>query len=310
LSLFKPIAEAYKHMKNHTRISPLTLFLLAALPLLLLSCAPPSEDDKPSIPSPPNDWRIGNDVRLCKGTQIREAPAVSSCYHTIVPENNWVVRVIGGPVHTNNDGKTWYDTSRRAAGDPSGGTGWVNIQQTAICPAPDEGGTRCPYSVQPTPTPPTIIIDPKDNIVERILKALDPLLSWWLYQPVPAKIAVVIVALLLLPTTRRLNVIGGTLLGDIARAILLGVALGGIADLTRPYWQDAWTSIVGGTTGFDLAVLLLIAPLLWWALGFVSRIASRAIGIIILLVLFLILLAFVAPDRLEALLDAISGIRK
>lgn len=297
-------------MKNRTRIMPLTLLLLAALPLLLLSCAPPSTGNPstPSTPSPPNDWRIGSDVRLCQGTQIREGPGLGFCYHTIVPENNWVVRVTGGP-QTSDDGKIWYDTSRRAAGDPSGGTGWVNIQQTAACPAPDEGGTRCPYSVQPTPTP-TTIIDIDDNIVERILKTLDPLLSWWLGQPLPVKIGVVIVAILLIPTTRRLNVVGGTALGDIARAILLGIALGGIADLTRPYWQDAWIALVGGTTGFDLAILLLIAPLLWWALGFVSRIASRAIGVAVLIILLLLLLAFIAPDRLEALLDAISGVRK
>lgn len=291
-------------MKNHTRTNLLTLFLLAALPLLLLSCAPPSEDDKPSTPSPPNDWRIGNDVRLCKGTQIREAPAVNSCYHTRVPENNWVVRVTGGP-QTSSDGRTWYDTSRRAAGDPSGGTGWVNIQQTANCPAPDEAGTRCPYSVQRDDPP-----DEDENIIQKLMRMLNPLLSWWLYQPLPVKIGVVIVAILLLPTTRRLNIIGGTALGDIARAILLGVALGGIADLTRAYWQDAWIALVGGTTGFDLAILLLIAPLLWWALGFVSRIASRVIGIIVLVVLLLLLLAFVAPDRLEALLNVISGVRR
>lgn len=292
-------------MKNHTTTRPLTLFLLAALPFLLVSCAPPSEEDSPSTPSPPNDWRIGNDVRLCKGTQIREAPNVESCYHTRVPENNWVVRVIGGPVRTDADGKTWYDTSRAAAGDPSGGTGWVNIEQTANCPAPDEGGTRCPYSVQRDDPP-----GGRLNIIERILETLQPLLSWWLYQPLPVKIGVVIVAIFLLPTTRRLNVIGGTVLGDVARAILLGVALGGIADLTRPYWQDAWIALVGGTTGFDLAVLLLIAPLLWWALGFVSRIASRVIGIVVLVVLLLLLLAFVAPDRLQGLFDAISGIRR
>jgi len=61
--------------------------------------------------------------------------------HTHVPEDNWAVMVIDGPRIA--DGAIWWDTSRRAAGDPSGGTGWVRM---------DQNDTDC-FSPAPNPMP-------------------------------------------------------------------------------------------------------------------------------------------------------------
>jgi len=51
------------------------------------------------------------------------------------------VMVIDGPRIA--DGAIWWDTSRRAAGDPSGGTGWVRM---------DQNDTDC-FSPAPNPMP-------------------------------------------------------------------------------------------------------------------------------------------------------------
>jgi hypothetical protein len=79
-------------------------------------------------------WAIGNIVGLCKGTEIREGPGFGYRVHTIVPENDWAVKIIDGPRYA--DGEEWWDTSRREAGDPSGGTGWVYRRQAESCRAP------------------------------------------------------------------------------------------------------------------------------------------------------------------------------
>ena len=70
-----------------------------------------------------SDWNVGMTIGLRAGTCIREGPGLNYRAHTRVPEDNWTVMVIDGPRQAT--GKTWYDTSRKAAGDPSGGTGWV-----------------------------------------------------------------------------------------------------------------------------------------------------------------------------------------
>jgi RHS repeat-associated protein len=75
---------------------------------------------------------VGQIVELCEGTHIYQGPGLTYPYHTIVPENNWAVKVIGGPV--NVDGEAWWDTSRAEAGDPSGGTGWVMQTEAETCP--------------------------------------------------------------------------------------------------------------------------------------------------------------------------------
>lgn len=107
-----------------------------ALLLLLLALSalgtPPARAD---------EWGVGNIVGLCRGTEIREGPGFGYRVHTIVPEDNWAVKIIDGPRYV--DGEEWWDTSRRAAGDPSGGTGWVYRRQAESCRAP-----------APTPPPP------------------------------------------------------------------------------------------------------------------------------------------------------------
>ena len=85
-----------------------------------------------------NTWAVGQIVGLCKGTHIRHGPGYSYDYHTIVPENDWAVKVIDGPRVV--DGKTWWDTSRREAGDPSGGTGWVEQGEADSCLGGGGGG--------------------------------------------------------------------------------------------------------------------------------------------------------------------------
>lgn len=291
-------------MRSLTNSLRVAFLILAALPLMLVSSEAASAGTSLSSPLAKNDWKIGNIVVLCQGTQIRQGPGLGYCYHTIVPENDWAVKVINGPKL--RDGRTWYDTSRKEAGDPSGGTGWVNIEQADTCPAANEGGIKCEDvpGTQATPTPsPT----PPGKLKIEIPKALNDLLRWWLGEPIPVKIGVVVVAFILLPATRRLGALGSWIMVNLVRAILWGIILGGLADLTRTYWQSAWVGFAGGSSGFDLAVLLLIAPLLWWALGFVSRIATRAIGIVVLVILLLLLLAFVAPDRFNALLSTLQG---
>lgn len=82
-----------------------------------------------------DSWAVGNLIGLNCGTEIRTGPGLE--VHTIVPEDNWTVMIIGGP--RLEGGQTWWDTSRAAAGDPSGGTGWVAQEQSeaATC---DGGG--------------------------------------------------------------------------------------------------------------------------------------------------------------------------
>ena len=84
-----------------------------------------------------NNWAVGNTVGLCAGTDIRTGSGFGFPVHTVVPEDNWVVVVIDGPRFI--DG-AWWDIDRAAAGDPSGGTGWVYQSQADSCPAAGGGG--------------------------------------------------------------------------------------------------------------------------------------------------------------------------
>jgi len=89
------------------------------------------------LATPSNDWAVGNIVLLCEGTEIHEGSGDEYPVHTVVPEDDWAVKVIGGPRIVS--GETWWDTSRYEAGDPSGGTGWIKQSQAeASCSGDDD----------------------------------------------------------------------------------------------------------------------------------------------------------------------------
>ena len=96
------------------------------------------------LPVQADDWWVGKIVGLCKGTHIYYGPDESYGYHTIVPEDDWAVKIIGGP---RGD---WWDTSRREAGDPSGGTGWVKKSEAESC--------KQPSPPQPPPSPAQVVL--------------------------------------------------------------------------------------------------------------------------------------------------------
>lgn len=92
-----------------------------------------------SVPPPPppppepsgcvvegGSWSVGKVVGLAAGTKIYEGSGFGFRAHTLVPHDNWAVKIIGGPREAN--GWEWWDTSRKAC-DPSGGTGWVPYRQ-------------------------------------------------------------------------------------------------------------------------------------------------------------------------------------
>ena len=74
---------------------------------------------------PPLVWAVDTTVGVCAGTGIWQGPDIA--LHTIVDEDNWNVYVTEGPVYSG--GRTWWNTSRFLAGDPSGGTGWISEEQ-------------------------------------------------------------------------------------------------------------------------------------------------------------------------------------
>ena len=86
------------------------------------------------------DWERGKLIGLRAGTCIREGPGLNYRAHTQVPEDNWTVMVIDGSRTTGSE--VWYDTSRKAAGDPrrrhglgDGGLERPRLQLAGHCPA-------------------------------------------------------------------------------------------------------------------------------------------------------------------------------
>jgi len=182
-----------------------------------------------SIAEAQNDWRVGEIVGLREGTCIREGPGFNYPAHTRVPENDWAVMVIGGPRRA--DGKTWFDTSRATAGDPSGGTGWVDRSQTDMCPAEDTGPPRT------------------GSWIERLR-------SWWRNQTGSAKwVFALVVLAVLVGAWHRLSLSVFSLL----RVFLLGLIIWWIADQTRDVWEPSWWDTVGRDAP-DLAILLGLIP--------------------------------------------------
>jgi hypothetical protein len=257
--------------------------------------------------TPYNDWQEGNIVYLARGTQIRQGPGLDFCYHTIVPENDWAVKVTAGPTFA--DGRTWYDTSRMEAGDPPGGTGWVNVEQANLRPAPDDGGTLCPgFSTQTLPTP-TPTAGERAGFQIATPDFLLDLKSWWVSQSIFLKVGVLVAALALFLLTGRWagkGAVNATLFGVI-RAGLVGIMLAGLADLTRTYWQSTWLQVAGGASGLDPALILLVIPIAWVVLSFVLNTVSRVLGLVLLAIQVVLTLAYLAPDRFNGLLDGIIG---
>ena len=133
------------------------LFIAGSFFLLVLLALTTVADWEPAIAG--NGWWRGNTVGLCAGTQIRQGPGYNFSVHTVVPENNWPVKIIDGPRYAN--GQTWWDISRQEF--DGGGTGWISQSDADRCygspPAPTDPPptpTQPPYSDPgpgPTPTP-------------------------------------------------------------------------------------------------------------------------------------------------------------
>ena len=217
------------------------------------------------------EWERGKIVGLRAGTCIREGPGLSYRAHTRVPENDWAVKVTDGPRVA--DGHTWWDTSRNAAGDPSGGTGWVTQDQTDT--ACDTGGVPPPTAnsaptanpiptANPNPTPSNPIPTPK-------LDSFYSLRSWWYQQSALFKWSVAVVAILLIPTLWRL--IGGVVIQFIG-AVLLAIVIWIVLDLTRSGWEATWLKVAGPIFGRDipdLALLLSVVPLVSQGISVIKR---------------------------------------
>lgn len=206
-------------------------------------------------------WARGNIVGLRAGTCIREGPGFGYRAHTRVPEDNWAVMVIDGPRQA--DGRIWWDTSRRAAGDPSGGTGWVTQDQTDTdCALPEQGSSQLgPFSS------PSVPISTAGSVQQ--------FLEWLQRQSPFVKLAIAVAALLLLRTIwgSLANLLIG-LIGAVISAILIYLVM----DLTRFIWQGPWTQLataVFGAGAPDLALVLALLPLASWLLWVLRTLLKR-----------------------------------
>ena len=200
------------------------------------------------------DWERGKLIGLRAGTCIREGPGLNYRAHTQVPEDNWTVMVIDGPRTTGSE--VWYDTSRKAAGDPSGGTGWVMADWSdRDCSSPV---TAPPPQPQPAPSIPTP--SGPDSL-------LDQFRAWWSIQSPMMKWIVALVALaLLVMIWRRV----GSHLISLVFAIIGALLLVWLMDGIRGVWQGPWHDLVGADAP-DLALLVAAIPLISWLLGLVRR---------------------------------------
>ena len=211
-------------------------------------------------------WERGKLVGLSAGTCIREGPGFTYRAHTRVPEDSWTVMIIGGP--RTADGLTWWDTSRKAAGDPSGGTGWVTQAQT---------DTNCDYVTTPAqPANPTAINPPNTPFISPSLPVsgqdlLEQIKTWWFQQAALTKWVVAVLSLLLLSTLWRF--VGGVVMEFIG-AVFLALVIWVFLNLTRAFWQEVWTSLAGAIFGGDvpdLALLLSVLPLVSWGFSLILR---------------------------------------
>lgn len=195
------------------------------------------------------EWGRGNVVGLKAGTCIREGPGFSYRAHTRVPEDNWAVVVIDGP--RTADSHIWWDTSRRAAGDPSGGTGWVTQ---------DQSDTDCGQSVQSPslpqlPMPPSV--PPPSGILQQLLGLLQR-------QNAVVKLAIAVLALLVLRVIWRSL---GHLVMSLIGAVISAIGIYILMDLARSLWLTPWQKFaqqIFGANPPDLALVLALLPLASW----------------------------------------------
>lgn len=204
-------------------------------------------------------WERGKLIGLRAGTCIREGPGLNYRAHTRVPENDWTVMVIDGPRQAN--GKTWYDTSRKAAGDPSGGTGWVMA---------DWSDTDCPslppvtvVPINPPPPSPTASPTPTGNLGEILWAAR----IWWDRQAEVVKWLVAILLLIVIVVIWRR--VASALIGLIL-AVIEGLIIWWLLDQSRAIWQEVWRSLVGANSP-DLAIILALIPLVAWMLSLLRK---------------------------------------
>lgn len=203
-------------------------------------------------------WQVGQTVGLRVGTCIREGPGFGYHAHTRVPEDNWTVMVIDGPRRA--DGRTWYDTSRRAAGDPSGGTGWVDASQSDFCS--ESGEVDRPPSTATLPPLP----NPGDVRHFDLGSWLISFRSWWLMLPQSQQW---VTALVLMSITIVLWRRFAGLIFEFISACLVSVIILWFMELFRPEWQPFWHDLAGRQAP-DLALLLASLPFLGWL--------TRAVG--------------------------------
>lgn len=207
------------------------------------------------------DWSKGKLVGLRSGTCIREGPGLNYRAHTRVPEDNWTVMVTDGPRQAN--GKTWYDTSRRQAGDPSGGTGWVMADQTDTNCASPQPVNPPPGNVTQPGNPPVGNSSPPSVPSAGLAGTLAQLRSWWDAQSDTVKWAVALVLLaVLVGTWRQLSSIAIRLV----QVVIVGALIWWVLDQTRSVWESTWHGLLG-IHAPDLAILLSLIPLLGWLLS-------------------------------------------
>ncbi|HEY0069906.1 MAG TPA: hypothetical protein VGE04_08075 [Chloroflexia bacterium] len=239
-----------------------------------------------------NYWQVGSTISLAKGTEIREGPGTGFCWHTVVPENGWQVKVTGGP-QFDDQRRQWYDTSRAALGDHSGGTGWILPSQADHFPTTQYGGMQCAYAVQ----------QPGNQSINWFTALLQSLESWWRSLPLIMQIAVAVIAIAGLLGSLRM---ASSAMTNLLQAALLGVLLWWVADLTRAQWQSAWHAFTG-FGGADLAIALAFVPLIWWAYIPLRRRLPRTFRLALTAAIVLLALFWLAPQRIQGITQAFQG---
>jgi hypothetical protein len=213
-----------------------------------------------------NDWQVGQLVGLQQGTCIREGPGFGYQAHTVVPENNWTVMVIDGP--RTADGRIWWDTSRNAAGDPSGGTGWVTQDQDDR-----DCAKRSPSNPQPGNEAPPIVIEMPS--IPDTRTTWDRFTDWWFQQPSAVQWTVAIIALTLFSILWRVT--GRAILELVGACISAFILWFGLS-VTRQYWYEVWVVLaqpIFHDSIPDLAFLLGMLPIASWFLSYIGRVMRQ-----------------------------------